>query len=127
MFWKKKKPETDGISHTSTDSREAFRYAFKPGTGFDLEFKGQQVKVINISAGGLSFENTHFSRLDSAPVHLCLDVPNYIGHTDFTVDLKILTIDENNVCHCIFERCTPEDQELLHKYVLELQKNDLAH
>jgi hypothetical protein len=127
LFWKKKNPETDIIRYDSDDLRHAFRYHFKEGRGFPVTFKGKEVLVLNISAKGLAFENQGFQLRDRDAIRFVLDVPNYRGNTLVSAGLRILTIDEESVCHCVFEDCSPEQDELLHKYVLEMQKNDLAH
>ncbi len=128
LFWKKKKPATEIIRYDSEDDlRHAFRYHFKEGRGFAVTFKGKEVLVLNIGAGGLAFENMGFQPQDKDIVQFTLDVHNYRGITSFSAGLRILTIDGKSVCHCVFENCPPEQYELLHKYVLEMQKNDLAH
>lgn len=127
MFWKKKKPKTELIRHDSDDLRHAFRYHFKEGRGFAFTFKGENVLVLDIGAGGLAFKNQGFKLYDADTIRFFLEVPNYRGSTLFSAGLRILTIDGESVCHCVFENCPPELYELLHKYVLEMQKNDLAH
>jgi hypothetical protein len=127
LFWKKKKPEIEFIHHNSDELRNAFRYRFKKGRGLTIRFKGKEVAILDISAGGLSFENQGFQPFDVDTIQLTLDIPNFIGNPLFSVGLRILTIDENHLCRCIFEQCSLEQYELIHKYVLEMQKNDLAH
>ena len=127
MFWKKKKPETEFVHYDSDELRNAFRYHFKEGWGFAIRFKGKDITILDISAGGLSFKNQGFQPYDVDTIRLTLDIPNYIGSPSFSAGLRILTIDEDHLCHCIFEQCSLEQYELIHKYVLEMQKNDLAH
>ena len=127
MFWKKKKPETEIIHHDSDELRNTFRYHFKKGRGFTIRFKEKDITILDISAGGLSFKNQGFQPYDADTIQLALDIPNYIGNPSFSAGLRILTIDEDHLCHCIFEQCSLEQYELIHKYVLEMQKNDLAH
>ncbi len=127
MFWKKKKTETEIVASDPNNNRESFRYDFKDGKSFEIEFKGKNLMLINISAGGLAFFNQGFTPLDFGLISFSLDIPDYTGDTSFSAELRILKIDDNNVCHCIFENCSLEQHELLHKYVLEMQKNDLAH
>lgn len=127
MFWKKKKLETDTINNESNDQRAAYRYEFSEEKQLHILFKNQKVQVMNISAGGMSIENINFHQFDVDKIQFTLDVPNYKGDTSFLADLRILKIDENQVCHCIFEQCSLEQHELIHKYVLEMQKDDLAH
>ena len=127
MFWKKKKPVTDTIVPDSDDQRESYRYEFEEGQGFEMIFQGKTVTVLNISAGGLAFKNSGFKQFDTDFVKFTLDIPNFTGNTDFYAGLRILNISENDICHCIFEQCSLDQHELIHKYVLEMQKNDLAH
>ncbi|OGR28668.1 MAG: hypothetical protein A2277_18585 [Desulfobacterales bacterium RIFOXYA12_FULL_46_15] len=127
MFWKKKKPETKIIRHETEELRQTYRYHFKEGQGFSILFKGKTVKVLDISAGGMSFKNQGFKPYDVDAIRFTLDVPNYKGNTSFSAELRILSIDEDHHCHCLFEQCSLEQYELIHKYVLEMQKNDLAH
>ena len=127
MFWKKKKPVTDTIIYESDDKRQAYRYEFKPEQQLEVEFKGRTVRVINISAGGMAFKNNGFQQFDADFIKFDLDIPNFSGNTTFFAGLRILKISENDTCHCIFEQCSLDQHELIHKYVLEMQKNDLAH
>ncbi len=127
MFWKKKSPETKIIHHDPDEHRYAYRYHFKERQGFSILFKGIKVFVLDIGAGGLSFKSQGFLPHDVDTIHFTLDVPNFKGNTSFSAELRILTIDENHLCHCLFEQCSLEQYELIHKYVLEMQKNDLAH
>jgi len=127
LFWKKKESKTDIISYESDNLRESFRYNFKNGQGFQIEFKEKKVRVLNIGAGGLAFPNNGFKKSDIDFVQFTLDIPNFKGDSTFSAKLKILAIDKNNICHSTFEQCPVENHELIHKYVLEMQKNDLAH
>lgn len=127
MFWKKKKPVTDVINDKSSDQRESYRYHFKKGQGFQIEFKKKKVWVLNISAGGMAFSNKGFQQFDFDFIKFSLDIPNFKGDPTFFAGLRILKIDQNKLCHCIFEQCSLEQHELIHKYVLEMQKNDLTH
>ncbi len=127
MFWKKKKSETDIISYESDNRRESFRYHFRNCKGFQIDFKEKKVWVLNIGAGGMAFPNKGFDKLDVDFVRFTLDIPNFNGDSAFSAKIRILTIDKNNICHSIFEECPLEHYELIHKYVLEMQKNDLAH
>jgi len=79
LFWKKKNPETDIIESASRDKRESFRYHFKKDKQLQILFKKQPVKVINISAGGMSFSDIGFQQFDVDSIQFSLDVPNYKG------------------------------------------------
>ncbi|MCP3940238.1 MAG: PilZ domain-containing protein [Desulfobacteraceae bacterium] len=105
--------------------REAFRYTFKGGRVFLMEFKQKPVEVLDISAGGMAFKNNGFKQYDVDQVNLLLDIPNYIGNTKFSAQLRILNITDESICQCIFENCPVEKYELIHKYVLEMQKTEI--
>ena len=129
MFWKRQKPAADPleIRHTSDEKRKAFRYEFKVSQQLRIKFNGREVIILNISAGGMAFKNAGFEQFDFDFIKFELDIPNFTGDPTFFAGLRILKIDDNDICHCIFEQCSLEQHELIHKYVLEMQKNDLAH
>lgn len=127
MFWKKMEPVTDTIISDSNDQRKSYRYHFKNGQGFSIEFKKKKVCVLNISAGGIAFNNKGFHQFDFDHIKFTLDIPNFKGDSTFFAGLRILKIDKNDICHSLFEQCPLEQHELIHKYVLEMQKHDLAH
>jgi hypothetical protein len=124
LFWKKIKQNTNKPT-LQEDQREAFRYMFKGEDHLLIEFKQKKVKLLDISAGGVAFRNQDFSIYDADIVNFVLDIPNFRGDTKFTATLRIITITDRGICHCIFENCTIEEYEKIHKYVLEMQKNDL--
>ena len=107
------------------NQREAFRYVFKGNRHLPMDFKETPVKVLDISAGGMAFKNEGFKQYDVDQITLFLNLPNYAGNGKFTAQLRILNINDQGTCHCIFENCTIEEYEMIHKYVLEMQKMDL--
>ncbi|MCF6247748.1 MAG: hypothetical protein L3J69_10340 [Desulfobacula sp.] len=127
MFWKKKIAVNETINHPSEDKRESYRYQFAEGQGFSIYFKEKKIKVLNISAGGIAFENKGFLQFDFDFIKFKLNIPNFSGDSTFFAGLRILKIDKSQICHCILEQCPLEQHELIHKFVLEKQKNDLAH
>ncbi len=134
MFWKKAKPGSEQLkdpdildTHDCENQREAFRYVFDEKERITVRFLGKTVSVTDISAGGISFINKGFSRYDADHIQLDLDIPNFRGSTEFFARVRILFISRDQVCHCIFENCTIEQYEMLHKYVLELQKKRLRN
>ncbi len=127
MFIEKKKSLTDTSVIESKDKRESYRYEFKEGEGLYITFKNKNILALDISVGGLSFKNDGFGQLDSDFVNFKLDIPDFNGGSTINAGIRILTIDQNNICHTIFEQCSLKQHELLHKYVIEMQKNDLTH
>ncbi len=132
MFWKKKKPEDDSFTHESSDKRNTYRYQFKENQKLEIQFQGKTVRLIDISAGGMAFKNNGFKPLDFDFIKFRLDIPDFNRDNTFFAGLRIINIDETDICHCLFEQCSLDQHELIHKYVLEMQKielrnNDPAH
>lgn len=132
MFWKKPKPKSEPVPATDIldpldpeNQREAFRYVFSDQECITLQFLGRTVTVMDISARGMAFTDQGFSQYDADHIQMDLDIPNYRGNTFFSARARILFISRDRICHCIFENCTIEQYEMLHKYVLELQKKRL--
>ena len=126
LFWKKPKQTSDIRDPLETeDQREAFRYIFKGDLRLSMDFKQKPVQVINISAGGMAFRDEGFAQYDVDQIHLILDIPNYRGELEFSAQLRILDISDQGICHCIFENCTIQEYEIIHKYVLEMQKKEM--
>ncbi len=132
MFWKKARPKSEPV-HTKgildpldpENQREAFRYVFGKQERITIRFLDRTVTVVDISARGMAFIDQGFSQYDADQIQVDLDIPNYRGSTLFSARLRILYISQDRICHCIFENCTIEQYEMLHKYVLELQKKRL--
>ena len=126
MFWKKTKPATDNIIHESEDKRTSFRYQFKDDQGIEIQFKTKRVRLLTLSAGGMAFKNNGFKQFDYDFIKFTLEIPNFNGDNTFFAGLRILTISPEEICHCIFEQCSLDQHELIHRFVLEMQKNDFA-
>ncbi len=125
MFWKKKKSSDLFRDPTGDNHRNAFRYPFGTKDGPQGAFMGKIIRLINISAGGLAFANQDFDQYDVGLFSMDLEVPEHDFHVAFEALVRILLITDDQVCHAIFEHCHIQDYEILHKYVLELQKRDL--
>jgi len=127
LFWKKK-IKVESIEPMNTnDQRETFRYVFTEDRSLSMVFKQKPVKILNISAGGMAFINNGFKQYEADKINLFLDIPNFNGDPRFPTLVRILNITKNDVCHCIFENLTIEEYEIIHKYVLEMQKIDLKN
>ncbi len=123
MFWKKKQNNTEIIlSDEIQNQRYAFRFKSGEANQLDFIFLGHRVKSIDISASGVSFENKGFSVGDSDHVELALKNSDLQDFQTISVTIKILMIDDKDVCHCCFENITEEQKEILHHYVLKQQK-----
>ena len=127
MFWKKKnKPAPQEDLMDLEDQRASFRYIFKKSDRPDMRFNGKTVVIYDISAGGIAFENKGFSKYDADRITLNLDMPNFSGNPVLSAQVRILHLTKNQICHSIFEHCSVDEYEMIHKYVLEMQKKDLT-
>jgi PilZ domain len=127
LFWKKMKQITDTQDPMEADEqREAYRFIFKGEFRLPMNFKQKPVQVINISAGGMAFKNEGFKQYDADQITLVFDLPHHRQETVFSAQLRILDISDQGICHCIFENCTIQEYEIIHKYVLEMQKKELS-
>ena len=116
------------IERDNRRRREAFRYTPTDGSFLsEMIFLNKTVKVLNISAGGLSFNNINFNENDIDRVILDLKGFHYKirDNGDIKVIMKIVYIDNENICHAIFEDLSREQSDTLHQYILEKQKQDI--
>lgn len=128
MFWKKKKTIDTSIEETNyEDQRSSFRYVFKKDRQLSMTFKENIVQLLDLSAGGMAFKNKEFKKYDFDQATLVLDISNYSKDPVLIAQVRILNISQSNICHCIFENCTVEEYEMVHKYVFEMQKQDMIH
>jgi hypothetical protein len=106
------------FSFESNDRRSSYRASPLANAPIVFEFGGEEVQVINISAGGLAFKNKGFKSGDTQTIALLLPRQN----VTLAPILKIKTIDDHNVCHCQFREIGEDEVELIHQYVLKRQK-----
>jgi len=133
LFSKKKKIDLADVilvdeiypHNGNREQRDTFRYIFTPEKRLSMQFMGRTLEILDISAGGLAFANHGFKQYEADKISLALEMPNYNENPVFTAQTRILHITANNICHCIFENCAVEEYEIIHKYVLEMQKQDL--
>lgn len=122
MFWKKKKISTEKFIHESSDKRKTFRFEFDDKSNFQIEFNTKQLAIINLSATGMSFHNEGFETGDSGMVKFYFIFTDIKSPAPIKLEMQIIKIDENNICHGIFKNCSEENREIIHKYILEKQK-----
>ncbi len=126
MFWKKKKPPFSILNPGETaEKRQSFRYTFREGHGLSMTFSGTKVRLLDLSAGGMSFENHDFSVGVQDMVSLDLEIPCMEFHERICASMTIARIDENGICYACFENPDQNTTELIHRFILEIQKADL--
>ncbi|GBC64161.1 membrane protein [Desulfonema ishimotonii] len=124
----KKNSKISAVDPEETDNRrEAYRYVFSKRQRPSIFFKGRPVNLLNISAGGLAFKNNQFTLEDHDLIELDLDISEFGKDTPIAVRIRISRINDQGICQCRFEGLNSNQEELIHKYVLELQKKDLKY
>ncbi|MCZ6542010.1 MAG: PilZ domain-containing protein [Nitrospinae bacterium] len=119
MFWKKKiKP--DKKIKAPEEARQAYRVAPDPENPLFLNLAGQSLEILEISSGGLAFKNQGFKAKDTFKVDFILPTGRAIN-----TRIKILRVDEEEICRCNFVNLDMKSEDVLHRYVLVRQKDDL--
>ena len=122
MFWKKKKKaEIDvEIGEQFNDNRSAYRIAPDRGAPVILTIMGNTFYALNVSGNGVCFRSHSFPENSVIAVTLKLPSEDRI----FPVTLRIVQ-KQGDLCRCSFEKIHEEAQNLLHAYILGLQKNKI--
>ena len=119
MFWKKKSKETGKkLFKNPTETRGSFRVYPSKENPILLKVGSTSLNAVDISAGGISFDNKAFKLGAKYPMELTLPK----GKGTYKVSTEILKIDEKNVylergkkielflclvLFCIYELCLP--------------------
>lgn len=123
MFSKKSKSEEDAKSFKAPEeSRQAFRVAPSPQKPLKIESDSNEATVLNISSGGMAFRSSKFVAGKIYRVKFML--PN--DETPITAKMEVLAVGEDQKCRCRFYNLTPEQENQIHRYVLNRQKEDLT-
>ena len=82
---------------------------------------GKTAKAIDIFAGGISF---HKDNYDKGSTHDC-KIKLSRDVEPFAAKVIIHKIDDTNVCRCSITDTTDEQDDMVHHYVMERQKEDI--
>ena len=127
MFWKKKGDSGDDkdkkLFEMPTETRGAFRVYPSKEEPVILKLEGGKntVHATDISSGGISFDNKGYKLNTTLSVEMSIPqlTKPLIGK------LKIVKIDDKDSCKCIIQGMTPEQDDLVHNYVLKRQKEEI--
>lgn len=120
MFWKKKKKVDLEIDSRFGDSRSAFRIAPDKLKPVILTIRGSSYHALNISGTGVCFRSQSFPVGTKCTAMVRLPSKDLI----FSVKLEIVSIIRD-LCRCRFVSIHQEAENLLHSYILELQKEKI--
>ncbi len=119
MFWKKKTKQDEKIK-APKEARQAYRVSPDTDNPLLLSLEGQSLEILEISSGGLAFKNKGFKAENTYKVDFVLPTGGAIK-----THIKILRIDEEEICRCNFVNLDTKSEDALHRYVLVRQKDDL--
>tara|TARA_B100001123_G_scaffold380517_1_gene450183 strand:- start:625 stop:1005 length:381 start_codon:yes stop_codon:yes gene_type:complete len=122
LFWKKNKEKEKKMFKTPSEVRGSFRVYPSEENPILLKVGDAKLKAVDISAGGISFNNKDFELGASYPMQIIL--PKNKGN--FTVETEILKIDEKNICRCKIVGLSDEQEDEIHGYILARQKEEIA-
>ena len=121
MFWKKKKEEKK-MFEVPEGNRGSYRVYPTDDEPILIKLKGGKTsKAVDICAGGISFpnDNHEIGSTHDCKIKLSRDVE------PFAAKVIIHKIDDGNVCRCSITDTTDEQDDMVHHYVMERQKEDI--
>ena len=123
MFWKKKTKETEKKLFTNpSGTRGSFRVYPSKENPIILKVGGTSLNAVDISSGGISFDNKNFKL--GATYSMEMVLPQ--GRGTFNAKTEILKIDDKDVCRCKILGLSPEQEDEVHSYILARQKEEIA-
>jgi hypothetical protein len=130
LFWKKKQPRNETFIHDNGKNeiqsrRGFFRYKFSGSHNLEIRFLNKDVELVDMSAGGLSFRDNGFAKGDRDKISLPLRDKDRPFEYLLYIEIEILSIDAEEICHCTFENPEKEQTEAIHRFLLIKQKKDL--
>ncbi len=102
------------------EARQAYRIAPDPEKPLFLNLEGNSLEIVEISSGGLAFKNQGLEAGSTHSVEFVLPTGGSIK-----TQIKILRIDDENICRCNFINLDTASEDSIHRYVLVRQKDDL--
>lgn len=123
MFWKKKNKDTDEgkLFKAPPADRGAFRVYPSKENPVTIKVGDAKLIAIDISAGGISFDNTNFKIGATYPLEIILPEKETIN-----VETTIHKIDDKNICRCSIVGLSEYQEDQVHSYILSRQKEEMA-
>ena len=119
MFWKKKSKQENKLK-APEEARQAYRVAPDPENPLFLNLEGNSLEIVELSSSGLAFKNQGLKAGSAHMVDFVLPTGGIIK-----TRVKILRINEEDICRCNFVNLDVKSEDSLHRYVLVRQKDDL--
>ena len=122
MFWKKKKNLDVALDARYSDNRSAFRIAPDRDKPVIVSIMGNAINALNVSGNGLAFRSHSFPQ--GTRLHATIRLPS--EDRIFPVIMEIVC-KQNDLCRCNFVEVHEDAENLLHSYILNLQKRKIRH
>ncbi|QPJ66053.1 MAG: PilZ domain-containing protein [Candidatus Nitrohelix vancouverensis] len=103
------------------ETRGAFRVYPSRENPVYLKVNNTNLTAVDISAGGISFENKSFKKNVSYDMQITLPATD----NEINAKVEILKIDEGNICRAKMVDLSPQDEDDIHHYILTRQKEEL--
>lgn len=117
MFWKKKKTIDIELPEKFDDNRDAFRIAPDKTKPILIAVGGNTFHAVNISGNGVCIRSHNFKAGNELSGTISLPSEDQI----FTVTLKVVS-KQKDICRCQFVKIHQDAVDLLHHYILDVQK-----
>ncbi len=120
MFWKKKKTIELELDARHADNRAAYRIAPDRSRPVIVAIDGNAIHAVNVSGTGIAFRAPDFEVGKRFRATIRLPSEEKV----FTVVLKVVA-RQDDLCRCFFHEIHEDSQNLLHSYILDLQKRKI--
>ena len=120
MFWRKRKSVDVSLDPRHADNRSAYRIAPDRTRPVILSIMGNSFHAVNISGSGVAFRSHGFPVGTRVKATLRLPSEDRI----FPVVLEVVA-KQRDLCRCCFREIHEDAENLLHSYILELQKRKI--
>lgn len=117
MFWKKKKTIDVALDARHSDNRAAYRIAPDSDRPVIISINDESYNALNISGTGIAFRSEKFEVGSRTSAMIRLPTEERV----FPVVLEVVA-KQKDLCRCSFREIHQEAENLLHSYILELQK-----
>ena len=123
LFWKKKIKDSDKgkLFKAPPADRGAFRVYPSKENPVVINVGDTKLIALDISAGGISFNNTNFKSGATYPLEIILPEKETI-----IVETTVHKIDDNNICRCSIVGLSEYQEDQIHSYILARQKEEIA-
>ncbi len=122
MFWKKKKNIDLGLPDESSDHRKAFRVKPDDTRPVILSLAGNSYHVTSISGTGCCFRSHNYP--DGFKATATLRIPS--EDVIFPVSIRVVS-RKRDLCRCEFSKIPEKSADIIHAYVLQVQKNSIRN